>query len=33
MVEDISNYFFSKIARIIEDIAYKEDYKVLFLQQ
>ncbi|MEO2062851.1 MAG: LacI family DNA-binding transcriptional regulator [Christiangramia sp.] len=30
MVEDISNYFFSKIARIIEDIAYKEDYKVLF---
>lgn len=30
MVEDISNYFFSKIARIIEDIAYKEGYKVLF---
>lgn len=30
MVEDISNYFFSKIARIIEDIAYKKDYKVLF---
>ena len=30
MVEDISNYFFSKIARFIEDIAYKEGYKVLF---
>ncbi|UJH90677.1 LacI family transcriptional regulator [Antarcticibacterium sp. 1MA-6-2] len=30
MVEDISNYFFSKIARIIEDIAYKKGYKVLF---
>lgn len=30
MVEDISNYFFSKIARIIEDLAYKNGYKVLF---
>ncbi|HEA28422.1 MAG TPA: LacI family transcriptional regulator [Leeuwenhoekiella sp.] len=30
MVEDISNYFFAKLARIIEDIAYKKDYKVLF---
>ena len=30
MVEDISNYFFSKIGRIIEDIAYKNDYRVLF---
>lgn len=30
MVEDISNYFFSKIARIIEDIAYDKGYKVLF---
>lgn len=30
MVEDISNYFFAKIARIIEDIAYKKGYKVLF---
>lgn len=30
MVEDISNYFFSKIARIIEDIAYEKGYKVLF---
>lgn len=30
MVEDISNYFFSKIARIIEDIAYQKGYKVLF---
>lgn len=30
MVEDISNYFFSKIARIMEDIAYKEGYKVIF---
>ncbi|MFI8377906.1 LacI family DNA-binding transcriptional regulator [Leeuwenhoekiella sp. NPDC079379] len=30
MVEDISNYFFSKIGRIIEDIAYNNDYRVLF---
>ncbi|MDR5589028.1 LacI family DNA-binding transcriptional regulator [Christiangramia sp. SM2212] len=30
MVEDISNYFFSKIARIMEDIAYDKGYKVLF---
>lgn len=30
MVEDISNLFFAKIARIIEDIAYKKGYKVLF---
>ena len=30
MVEDISNYFFSKIGRIIEDIAYQNDYRVLF---
>lgn len=30
MVEDISNYFFSKIARIIEDLAYEKGYKVLF---
>tara|TARA_R110002020_G_scaffold108281_2_gene251102 strand:+ start:93104 stop:94129 length:1026 start_codon:yes stop_codon:yes gene_type:complete len=30
MVEDISNYFFAKLARIIEDIAYNKDYKVLF---
>lgn len=30
MVEDIGNSFFAKIARIIEEIAYKKDYKVLF---
>ncbi len=30
MVEDISNYFFSKIARFIEDFAYEKGYKVLF---
>lgn len=30
MVEDISNYFFAKLARIIEDIAYKKGYKVIF---
>ncbi|MGO4911542.1 LacI family DNA-binding transcriptional regulator [Leeuwenhoekiella sp. W20_SRS_FM14] len=30
MVEDISNSFFAKIARIIEDIAYDKGYKVLF---
>lgn len=30
MVEDISNSFFSKLARIIEDIAYVKGYKVIF---
>ncbi|WP_317192505.1 LacI family DNA-binding transcriptional regulator [Flavobacterium erciyesense] len=30
MVEDISNSFFSKLARIIEDIAYSKGYKVIF---
>ena len=30
MVEDISNYFFAKLARIMEDIAYKKGYKVIF---
>ncbi|MBZ9630955.1 substrate-binding domain-containing protein [Salegentibacter sp. LM13S] len=30
MVEDISNVFFAKIARLIEDIAYEKGYKVLF---
>lgn len=30
MVEDIGNSFFAKIARIIEEIAYQKDYKVLF---
>jgi len=30
MVEDISNYFFAKLARIIEDIANEKGYKVLF---
>lgn len=30
MVEDISNPFFSKLARIFEDSAYKHGYKVLF---
>jgi LacI family transcriptional regulator len=30
MVEDISNYFFAKLARIIEDLAYQKGYKVLF---
>ena len=30
MVEDISNNFFAKLARIIEDIAYKKGYKVIF---
>ncbi|OYX86586.1 MAG: LacI family transcriptional regulator [Flavobacteriales bacterium 32-34-25] len=30
MVEDISNHFFSKLARIFEDIAYKKGYKVIF---
>ncbi len=30
MVEDIGNYFFAKLARIIENLAYERDYKVLF---
>ena len=30
MVEDISNIFFSKLARIFEDIAYEKGYKVIF---
>lgn len=30
MVEDISNAFFSKLARIFEDIAYEKGYKVIF---
>lgn len=30
MVEDIGNDFFAKLARIIEDLAYQQDYKVLF---
>jgi LacI family transcriptional regulator len=30
MVEDISNSFFAKLARIIEDIAYEKGYKVIF---
>lgn len=30
MVEDISNPFFAKLARIIEIIAYQEGYKVIF---
>ena len=30
MVEDISNHFFSKVGRLIEDISYKNDYRVLF---
>lgn len=30
MVEDISNLFFARLARIIEVIAYKEGYKVIF---
>lgn len=30
MVEDISNSFFSKLARIFEDIAYEKGYKVIF---
>ncbi|UGU15692.1 LacI family transcriptional regulator [Sinomicrobium kalidii] len=30
MVEDISNLFFSSIARIIEDIAHKKGYKIIF---
>ena len=30
MMEDISNNFFSKLARLIEDIAYEKGYKVIF---
>lgn len=30
MVEDISNNFFSKLARIFEEIAYSKGYKVIF---
>nr|WP_294785226.1 LacI family DNA-binding transcriptional regulator [uncultured Flavobacterium sp.] len=30
MVEDISNNFFSQLARIFEDIAYEKGYKVIF---
>jgi len=30
MVEDIANSFFAKLARLIEDHAYKKGYKVLF---
>jgi LacI family transcriptional regulator len=30
MVEDISNSFFSKLARIIEDIAYQKGYRLIF---
>ncbi|MGS2738174.1 LacI family DNA-binding transcriptional regulator [Sinomicrobium sp. M5D2P17] len=30
MVEDISNPFFSRIARIIEDIAHRKGYKIVF---
>lgn len=30
MVEDISNPFFAKLARIIEEIAYHKGYKVIF---
>lgn len=30
MVEDISNHFFAKIARIMEDIAYAKGYRMLF---
>ena len=30
MVEDISNSFFSKLARIFEDMAYEKGYKVIF---
>ncbi|MAW94424.1 MULTISPECIES: LacI family DNA-binding transcriptional regulator [unclassified Leeuwenhoekiella] len=30
MVEDVSNHFFSKVGRILEDISYKHDYRVLF---
>lgn len=30
MVEDISNSFFSKLARILEDIAYQNGYRLIF---
>lgn len=30
MVEDISNSFFAKLARTIEDVAYEKGYKVIF---
>ena len=30
MVEDISNTFFARIARLIEDIAYQRGYRILF---
>lgn len=30
MVEDISNNFFSKLARIFEDVAYDKGYRVIF---
>lgn len=30
MVEDISNYFFSQMARIIEETAYNKGYRVVF---
>lgn len=30
MVEDISNSFFSKLARILEDIAYQKGYRLFF---
>ncbi|SFU54166.1 LacI family transcriptional regulator [Pustulibacterium marinum] len=30
MVEDISNYFFAKLARYFEDLAYTNGYKMLF---
>lgn len=30
MVEDIANSFFSRIARLIEDIAYEKGYRILF---
>lgn len=30
MVEDISNYFFSKLTRIFEKLAYEKGYKVIF---
>lgn len=30
MVEDISNIFFSRLARIFEDMAYEKGYKVIF---
>ena len=30
MVEDISNHFFATIARLIEEKAYKNDYKIIY---